>query len=153
MKNIHDVNIAHALRTSQIARFIGSTWGPPGSCWPQVGPMLSPWILLSGVRMNMRHAFKNITSTSNKHQFLINLNIGTCNIHTQLHNSLWPSDAIWRHRSWSTLAQVMTGCLMAPSHYLNQCWLIINEVIWPEGYFIAKYSTYLPLIWVWILLP
>ena len=21
------------------ARFMGPTWGPPGSCWPQVGPM------------------------------------------------------------------------------------------------------------------
>ena len=45
-------------------------------------------------------------------------------------NSLWPSDAIWRQRSGSTLAQVMACCLIAPSHYLNQCWLIINEVQW-----------------------
>ena len=45
-------------------------------------------------------------------------------------NSLWPSDAIWRHRSWSTLAQVMACCLTAPSHYLNQCWLIINTDQW-----------------------
>ena len=43
-------------------------------------------------------------------------------------NSLRPSDAIWRHRSWSTLAQVMACCLTAPSHHLNQCWLIISEV-------------------------
>ena len=43
-------------------------------------------------------------------------------------NSSGPSDAIWRHRSGSTLAQVMACCLMAPSHYLNQCWLIINKV-------------------------
>ena len=43
-------------------------------------------------------------------------------------NSLWPSDAIWRQRSGSTLAQVMACCLTAPSHYLHQCWLIINEV-------------------------
>ena len=41
-------------------------------------------------------------------------------------DSLWPSDAIW-HRSGSALAQVMTCCLMAPSHYLNQCWLIIHR--------------------------
>ena len=34
---------------SQIARFMGPTWGPPGSCQPQVGPMLAPWTLLSGV--------------------------------------------------------------------------------------------------------
>ena len=39
-------------------------------------------------------------------------------------NSLWPSDAIWRHRFGSTLVQVMACCLTAPSHYLNQCWLI-----------------------------
>ena len=35
-------------------------------------------------------------------------------------NSFWPCDAIWWHRSRSTLAQVMACCLMAPSHYLNQ---------------------------------
>ena len=45
-------------------------------------------------------------------------------------NSLRPSDAIWRHSCGSTLAQVMACCLTAPSHYLNQCWLIINEVQW-----------------------
>ena len=52
-------------------------------------------------------------------------------------NSLWPSDAIWRHWTWSTLVQVMAWCLMAPSHYLNQCWLIISEVLWhsPERNF------------------
>ena len=30
---------------TQIARFIGPTWGPPGPCRPQ---MLAPWTLLSG---------------------------------------------------------------------------------------------------------
>ena len=45
-------------------------------------------------------------------------------------NSLEPSDAIWRQWSWSTLAQVMACCLTAPSHYLNQCWLIISKVEW-----------------------
>ena len=33
--------------TSQIAKFMGPTWGPPGSCRPQMGPMLAPWTLLS----------------------------------------------------------------------------------------------------------
>ena len=32
--------------TSQVARFMGPTWGPPGSCRPQVGPMLAPWTLI-----------------------------------------------------------------------------------------------------------
>ena len=29
------------------AKFMGPVWGPPGSCRPQMGPMLSPWSLLS----------------------------------------------------------------------------------------------------------
>ena len=33
-------------------------------------------------------------------------------------------------RCGSTLAQVMACCLMAPSHYLNQYWQIISEVMW-----------------------
>ena len=43
-------------------------------------------------------------------------------------NSLWPSDTIWRHRSGSTFVQAMTCCLTAPRHYLNQCWLPIEDV-------------------------
>ena len=34
--------------TTQIAKFMGPTWGPPGSCRPRMGPMLVPWTLLSG---------------------------------------------------------------------------------------------------------
>ena len=45
-------------------------------------------------------------------------------------NSLWPSDAISWHRSWSTLAQAMACCLTASSHYLKQWWLIISEILW-----------------------
>ena len=29
-------------------RFMGPTWGPPGTCRPQMGPMLAPWTMLSG---------------------------------------------------------------------------------------------------------
>ena len=35
--------------TSQITKFMGPTWGPTGSCRPQMGPMLAPWTLLSGL--------------------------------------------------------------------------------------------------------
>ena len=44
-------------------------------------------------------------------------------------NTLWPSDVIWRHRSGSTWVQIMACCLTAPSHNLNQCWLLINEAM------------------------
>ena len=48
-----------------------------------------------------------------------------------------PRYTIWRQRSRSTLAQVMACCLTAPSHYLNQFWLIISKVQWhsSEGNF------------------
>ena len=36
------------MQYAQIARFMGSTWGPSGSDRTQVGPMLAPWTLLSG---------------------------------------------------------------------------------------------------------
>ena len=45
-------------------------------------------------------------------------------------NSLWPSDAIRRQGTESTLARVMACCLTAPSHYLHQCWLIISTFLW-----------------------
>ena len=56
-------------------------------------------------------------------------------VREQFVTSLWPSDAIWQHTSGSTLAQVMAWYLTAPSHYLNQCWLIMIEVMWhlPEN--------------------
>ena len=50
--------------------------------------------------------------------------------HLKRFNPLWPSDSIWQHRFGSTLVQVMACCLMAPSHYLNQCWPVINKVFW-----------------------
>ena len=55
-------------------------------------------------------------------------------------NSLWPSDTICWDRIASTVAQIMACCLMAPSHYLNQCWLIISEVLWhaSEGIIIRR---------------
>ena len=51
-------------------------------------------------------------------------------------NSLW-SSATWQHRFGSTLVHVMACCLTATSHYLDQCWLLIREVLWlsPESNF------------------
>ena len=34
---------------TQIAKFMGPTWGPPGSCRPQMGPMLAPWTCYQGI--------------------------------------------------------------------------------------------------------
>ena len=51
----------------------------------------------------------------------------------------WPyfKDQFVRQWTGPVLVQVMACRLMAPTHYLNQCWLLINEVLWhsPEKYF------------------
>ena len=44
-------------------------------------------------------------------------------------NTLQHGGTISWHVSGSTLAQVMSCFLMGPSHFLNQCWLIISEVL------------------------
>ena len=68
-------------------------------------------------------------------------------------NSLWPSDAIWWHRTRWTLDQtVVACCLMAPSCYLLNSMLTNHQLglvafIW--GQFHRKCLRYLSLIWLW----
>ena len=53
--------------------------------------------------------------------------------------SLWSWDATWgHHRSESTLAQ-------APSHNMDQLWLIISGALWDSNE-IKKYRS---LLWIW----
>ena len=62
--------------------------------------------------------------------------------------SLWPGDAIWQQRTGSTLVQEMAYCLTAPSHYLNQHWLIITVILRHShtSNFPKEYSS---VRWVW----
>ena len=46
MMDSHIISARHII--TLIARLMGPTWGPPDADRTQVGPMLSPWILLSG---------------------------------------------------------------------------------------------------------
>ena len=48
---ITSVKIRFITVSSLIAKFMEPTWGPPGSCRPQMGPILAPWTLLSGYYM------------------------------------------------------------------------------------------------------
>ena len=51
-----------------------------------------------------------------------------------LFNSLWPRDPIWHLLVW--YRSVNTGSGNAPSHYLNQWWLLINRgsvaILWGQ---------------------
>ena len=44
----YGVTVMRGIKATQIIKFMGPTWGTPGSCRPQMGPMLAPWTLLSG---------------------------------------------------------------------------------------------------------
>ena len=52
-------------------------------------------------------------------------------------------DHIWQHRTWSTMVQKMSWCLMAPRHFINQCWLIINEAPWHSSHSIFHRQGYM----------
>ena len=91
-----------------------------------------PWYMYWLCRINCSLSFRKRITTYSCHHIVEKLyKMKTCfqNRFSSVRiNSLWPGDAIWRHRSRSTLVQVMACCLTAPSHYLHQCWLIISEV-------------------------
>ena len=57
---------------------------------------------------------------------------------------LTPSDTKLQHKSGSAFAQVMACCLTAPSHHLNQCWLLTDlwsSVTFTRERFHRKFQT------------
>ena len=53
----------HIIQITQIAKFMGATWGLPGSCRPQMGPMLAPLTLLSGVSWTLTVKLRSVNAT------------------------------------------------------------------------------------------
>ena len=107
-----------------------------------------PWLLVSPGHQQPWHMYHicrtNWSSTPQKEELnYLCYRKRQIYFYVSIIDSLWPSDAIWWQRSGSTLAQVMACCLTAPSHYLNQCWLIISEVQWHsyQGKFTRYAST------------
>ena len=85
-----------------IARFMGPTWGPSGADRTQVGSMLAPWTLLTGLYIR---------------KFLPGRPCWAC-------EGLLLSE-VPNGDHGSTLVQVMATC-SAPWHNLHQCWFIVN---------------------------
>ena len=82
-----------------------------------------PWIACDGDKLDVfceSHEF---------YQDMFNLVWIVFNRYKEI-NLLCPCDDIWWHRPQLTLVQLMAWCLMAPSHYLTQCWLTMKEIIW-----------------------
>ena len=47
--HLYGITNIHTKLVTQITKFMRTTWDPPGSCRPQMSPMLAPWALLSGI--------------------------------------------------------------------------------------------------------
>ena len=112
--------IAHS---SQKAKFMGPAWSPPGSCRSQMGPILAPWTLLSGVYS----FFTSLPTLINalplgRYRSVIlkpTLLIDILNIFKETPRKGLLQDTI---NDWSTLVKVMAWCRQVITHYLIQCW-------------------------------
>ena len=80
---------------SQIAKFMGPAWGPPGSYRPQLGPMLAPWTLPSGLLMHMCHP-ASVLEHFWVHAIIHSM-VMLCISHTILYHTL---------PSWTSLQQI-----------------------------------------------
>ena len=136
-------------KCSQIARFMGPTWGPSGSCRSQMGPMLASWTLLSGFsfwwdfhQWVHQPVMKNLSKccycisvypvwplTEIFSQFRISLAylaFDWLTTHARIKN---------RHRisrmpkqNGSSLFRLNLVVYFPLSHYINQCWFIICKI-------------------------
>ena len=98
-KNIHNksrmhCNIwAHRYNTSQITKFMGPTWGPPGSCRPQMGPMLALWTLLSWILQLIKYQLLHQSSDNllfrERALSAYSVNAMVCNVHHMQQLTNW----------------------------------------------------------------
>ena len=95
---------SHLHISSQIARFMGPTRGPPGSCRPQMGPMLVPWTLLSGInyKVVMETTFRELPI-----QYL-----KSCLSQSSFYTQPCPTDEMH--------LKIMTTILLRPQYHLFQ---------------------------------
>ena len=92
---------------------------PSDGCWGDI----THWL---GALMCRRHSiiWSNTTGARASPGMIIAAFVSSDFIATGKINSLWLSGVICQHGFGPTLAQVM-----APSHYLNKCWLSFNMVL------------------------
>ena len=91
---IYAINNHVLEKQTQIARFMGPTWGPLGSCRPQLGPMLAPWALLSG---KLPWLVKSKTDPSQKQNRILVIQLN-CFFHMPVISHV-PCMEVWEMRS------------------------------------------------------
>ena len=88
---------AGAWQATLIARFMGPTWGPSGADRTQVGPMLAPWTLLSGILSHTFHCF---------HCWMFLQKIPNCFFIVSIISQHWDGTYSWNISSYVTKIQL-----------------------------------------------
>ena len=108
------------LIASQTAKFMGPTWVPPGSCRPQMGPMLAPWTLLSGftkVKTSMQSFMSKLFSKPYAHVQLINAQCYIFLLHQLILMTIISN-------VWCKINQASSSSAL---HNVAETWLCTNE--------------------------
>ena len=100
---------------------MGPTWGPPGDDRTQVGPMLPPWTLLSGMAWSR---MTDVWCGCNESWYLIGAVISALFCHSALHKNfeiLWP---------WSNLSVLLfIHCVFMESYQRLKCEELLLAII------------------------
>ena len=78
-------------------------------------PELELWILLQPGQVHLNTVR---VADCKKERFMVS---------EEIHWFIVLVDAIMHQLTWPKLPEAMACCLLAPSHYLNQCWLIFDN--------------------------
>ena len=65
---------------------------------------------------------------------ILNTQVNVTKVYFQRKNLFATGEVMCYPISMSTLVEVMAWCLMAPSHYLHQCWFVIFYALWHHCY-------------------
>ena len=105
---------------------MGPTWGPPGSCRPQMGPMLAPRTLLSGHAVQITYIFDFALYT----EFSFALHSNLPNGIFVLSKHFWAA-LQYRLLRFSDGALVYSSPTLITSQATNG--VIRPPIVWPDG--------------------
>ena len=97
-----------AIETPLKKRYMGPTWGPPGADRTQVGPMLAPWILLSGtcITTMLTHGGRVTHIYVSKLTIISSDNGLSPGWHQAI---IWTNAGIWLIRtSWTNFSEILS---------------------------------------------
>ena len=103
-------------KSPQIAKFMGPTLGPPGSCRPQMGPMLAPLTLLSGtITANFKLTKKTLHNSPARARYgvtIVSKQKCPCNNETILYRCHPFHSLQWRHNGRGVSNHHPRDCLL-----------------------------------------